>query len=234
MEPDDAEQGMFAFFRFKALDRPLDALEALIELGRNLAEKGRRLELRLLYHIYMDEMLKIRLRALSDTEAERYFALCHDAFQLSLCVSVECGRLITVLFRGRGLARLHGNRVQAHLHALLIGAANCLEHSRHNTMRFHAMMEHALTVLQQSEEYLLQGYPLPVGIYFFMQGKFRRAIDTLLPESRSIFLAGRKRTPEHTVTFWPVWRPSFWEKATRPLKPGGRRCATCPIPDIPA
>lgn len=57
----------------------------------------------------MDEMLKIRLRALSDTEAERYFALCHDAFQLSLCVSVECGRLITVLFRGRGLARLHGN-----------------------------------------------------------------------------------------------------------------------------
>ncbi|PWL64885.1 MAG: hypothetical protein DBY37_01480 [Desulfovibrionaceae bacterium] len=186
MEPDDAEQGMFAFFRFKALDRPLDALEALIELGRNLAEKGRRLELRLLYHIYMDEMLKIRLRALSDTEAERYFALCHDAFQLSLCVSVECGRLITVLFRGRGLARLHGNRVQAHLHALLIGAANCLEHSRHNTMRFHAMMEHALTVLQQSEEYLLQGYPLPVGIYFFMQGKFRRAIDTLLPESVNI------------------------------------------------
>lgn len=39
MEPDDAEQGMFAFFRFKALDRPLDALEALIELGRNLAGK---------------------------------------------------------------------------------------------------------------------------------------------------------------------------------------------------
>lgn len=106
-----------------------------------------------------------------------------------------------MLFRGRGLARLHGNRVQAHLHALLIGAANCLEHSRHNTMRFHAMMEHALTVLQQSEEYLLQGYPLPVGIYFFMQGKFRRAIDTLLPGIRQYFwLAGNalQNTPLHS------------------------------------
>ncbi len=186
MNPDDAEQGMFAFFRFRALKRRLDALEVLVELGRKLTEKGRRLELRLLYQLYMDEMLNVRLRVLSGTDADRYFALCHDAFQLSLCVSAECGRLITVLFRGRSLAILHGNGAQAHLHALLIGAANCLEHSRHNTMRFHTMMEHALTALQQSEEYLLQGYALPVGTYFFMQGKFRRAIDTLLQESINI------------------------------------------------
>lgn len=186
MHPEDAEPGLFAFFRFKALNRQLDALEALIEQARKLVENGRRLELRLLYQLYMDDMLRVRLRALSAPDAERYFALCHDAYQLSLCVSVECGRLIAVLLRGYGLALRHGNLVQAHLHALLLGGTNCLDQPRHNTPRFHAMMERALTALQQSEEYLLQGYALPVGVYFFMQGKFRRAIDTLLPESVNI------------------------------------------------
>lgn len=181
MSAAEADTGLFAFFRLQALAQPLDALESLVLLARELVKKGKRLELRLIYRIFMKNTATLRLRGFSKAEAGRYIGLCHDAFQMSLCVSLPCTLLPAVLLRGRVLARRHGKHIQMHLLELLIGATNCLAHPGHNAPRFHLMMEQALAALRD-EEYLLQSYPLSVGIYFFMQGKFRRAMDTLLPE----------------------------------------------------
>lgn len=181
MNTAEAGTGLFAFFRLQALAQPLDALESLVLLARELVKKGKRLELRLIYRIFMKNTATLRLRGFSKAEAGRYIGLCHDAFQMSLCISLPCTFLPAVLLRGRALAKRHGEHIQMRLLELLIGATNCLAHPGHNAAHFHLMMEQALTALQ-GEEYLLQSYPLPVGIYFFMQGKFRRAMDTLLPE----------------------------------------------------
>ena len=168
---------LFGCLRLAALDRELEAVEALIDTATNLKHNVSPATINALTLLSMRTLLNVPIPPHDPGPAQRYMNMCMGFFKLAITAGCHIPRPALVFFRARGFMHILGDKRGEAFSELLIGAMNMCNHDGHNNLRHHRLMRHGREVLlaRDDAEDLLRAAPF-LGIYAFIEGSYAEAL----------------------------------------------------------
>lgn len=175
-----SESGLFPFASALFSGDRTSALEALATFLTRLCGKDTPALSAALFRLYLELLLETPLTVLAGTDHARFVRLGRKAAEFSYCIHGSARLALKVLLRGRAAALRRGDPDTASLFSLMCGGFNVIPGPLHNSSRLHALMTRGYEDLhERGRETLLEKEAHLVGVYYFMEGKFQRAIDTM-------------------------------------------------------
>ncbi len=174
--PGDTDK-LFGCLRLAALDRELEAVEALIDTATKLKHNVSPATINALTLLSMRLLLNVPIPPREPAPAQRYMDMCVGFFKLAITAGCHIPRPALVFFRARGFMHVLGDKRGEALSEMLIGAMNMCNHDGHNNLRHHLLMRHGREVLLALDdaEDLLRVAPF-LGIYAFIEGSYAEAL----------------------------------------------------------
>lgn len=162
----------------------VSALETLQKLGVDNINSLSSRETRAI-QLFLTE--RLRCLPLEPSSLRRFWNLCHELHMFVVCSGNYIPGLAQLYFRAGAQAVRVGERNEAALFDLRVGALNVCNTPEHNDPHFHAIMKRGKEALERlNSPDLLEAAAPDLGIFYFLEGNYDQAMILFSRVSRKL------------------------------------------------